>query len=202
MEKVWGSNETCEGVLVLGWVESSGNFLDALKELSAPPTDENPFLYALEMKKHFEKDYATWYLVEKELRNTILNNTVFDTTHWISEVSSVIRAWKAAKAQAGGTHIIPLLKMSDLGPLVPSYRQNHHIPHEDNHDYKPDNRCDHERDSNHACYHDLDNDWKSRDDFRKCDEDSSHEHRPHTCLVCSGPHTIKEHLPMQTDFHD
>jgi hypothetical protein len=70
MEKIWGSDDACDGVSVLGWVESFGNFLDALKELCAPPTDENPFSYALEMKKHydffralkdFEKDFAIWY---------------------------------------------------------------------------------------------------------------------------------------------
>jgi hypothetical protein len=211
MEKVWGSDETCEGVSVLGWVESSGNFLDALKELSAPPTDENPFSYALEMKKHFEffralkdfeKDYATWYPVERELRNAILNNTAFDTAHWISEVGGVVRAWKAAKALAGGTHIIPSLKMSDLGPSVPSYRQNRYIPREDNRDNRRDDRRHHERDLNYAHYRESDNGWKSRDDFRKRNEDTSRERRPHTCLACGGPHTVKEHPSTQTDFRD
>jgi hypothetical protein len=43
-----------KGVSVLGWVELSSNFLDTLKELSTPPTDENPFSYALEMRKLFD----------------------------------------------------------------------------------------------------------------------------------------------------
>jgi hypothetical protein len=67
MEKIWGSDNTCEGVLVLGWIESFGNFLDTLKELCALTTNKNPFSYALEMKKHykffrvlkdFEKDFV------------------------------------------------------------------------------------------------------------------------------------------------
>jgi hypothetical protein len=192
-------------------VESFGNFLDALKELCAPPTDENPFSYALEMKKHydffralkdFEKDFAIWYPVEKELRNAILNNTAFDTTHWISEVGGVVRAWKAAKALAGGTHIIPTLKMADLGIAAPPPRHNRHAPREDDRDYRRDNRRDFDRDVNHAHHRDSDNGWKSRDDFRRLDEEPLRERRPHTCLVCGGPHTARDHPSTQTEFRD
>jgi hypothetical protein len=211
MEKIWGSDDACDGVSVLGWVESFGNFLDALKELCAPPTDENPFSYALEMEKHynffralkdFEKDFTIWYPIEKELRNAILNNTAFDTAHWISEVGGVVRAWKAAKALAGGTHIIPMVKMADLGPAAHSSRQNRHVPHKDDRDNRRDNRRDFDRDSNYARYRDSDNGWRLRDDFRKTNEDLPRERRPHPCLVCGGPHTIKDHPPTQTDFRD
>jgi hypothetical protein len=182
---------------MLGWVESFGNFLAALQELSAPSTDENPFSYALEMKKHykffralkdFEKDFMIWYPVERQLRNAILNNTTFDTAHWISEVGGVVRAWKAAKAVAGGTHIIPTTKMADLGPAV-SYRQSHHVPHEDDRDSRCEGRRDSDRDYGYPRYRDSDNGWKSRDDFWRLDEEPLRERRPHTCLVCGGPHT-------------
>ncbi|KAJ7828329.1 hypothetical protein B0H13DRAFT_2373263 [Mycena leptocephala] len=107
MEKVWGSDDTCEAS-------------------RAPPTDENPFSYALEMKKHydffralkdFEKDFAIWYPVEKELRNAILNNTAFDTAHWISEVGGVVWAWKVTLFADGHYR----RAIYGLGPYIADY---------------------------------------------------------------------------------
>jgi hypothetical protein len=92
--------------------------------------------------------------------------------------------------------------MTDLLPIVPTFRQNHHVLREDNCDNRRNNRCDNNRDSNYTCHRNSDNGWKSQDDFQRHNKDSSCKHCPHTCLVCGGLHTIKNHPPAQTDVRD
>lgn len=73
--------------------------------------------------------------------------------------------------------------MADLGPMAPTYRQTCYALCEDDRNNRCDNRCDPDRDFNYTRHRDSDNGWKSRDDFRRRNEDSFREHRPHMCLV-------------------
>ncbi|KAF8177285.1 hypothetical protein K438DRAFT_1978583 [Mycena galopus ATCC 62051] len=103
----WGWDETAAGITPLQWLNSFENHIMALRQLSATPDTKNPFSYTVEMEKHrsyfanrpgFEPDFHIWYPVERELRNKILDNTV----------------WKAAKALCDSTFIVPMVKLSDL----------------------------------------------------------------------------------------
>ncbi|KAJ7830064.1 hypothetical protein B0H14DRAFT_2808134 [Mycena olivaceomarginata] len=82
------------------------------------------------------------------------------------------------------------------------YRDNARDPGRDQYrDYDRNARRDSSRAPARDYYRDQGHDGfrdQPRDGFR----DQPRERRPVVCLVCAGPHTVREHPPAQTDFQD
>ncbi|KAJ7078285.1 hypothetical protein B0H15DRAFT_804887 [Mycena belliarum] len=226
----WGSDDSAANVSVLTWNNALENFIAAIKILSAAPDNDNPFSFAVEMVKHrdffqaledFEALFMVWYPVEKRLRNKILtNNLAFDVVYWTSEAGGAINAWKAARAVSSGYYSLPLTKMADIGhfsgppahiPSAPKsqrmrdddqrpYRDDQHSFRDDQRSYRDDQRS--YRGAPRRGDRESDNGWAGRDRFRDQGQDSFRERRPVHCLVCAGPHTLKNHPTGQVAFQD
>ncbi|KAJ7104051.1 hypothetical protein B0H15DRAFT_4746 [Mycena belliarum] len=223
LKSLWGSDDSAANVSVLTWNNALENFIAAIKILSAAPDNDNPFSFAVEMLKHrdffqaledFEALFMVWYPVEKRLRNKILtNNLAFDVVYWTSEAGGAINAWKAARAFSSGYYSLPLTKMADIGHFsgppayTPSAPKSQRMRDEDQRPYRDDQRSYRDdqrsyRDTPRRGDRESDNGWAGRDRFRDQGQDSFRERRPVHCLVCAGPHTLKNHPTGQVAFQD